>query len=181
MKPPQAPDEFLPHGLRFWLVPVATVGVLAAALLSYDRDGEIQAAPGSPYYDKAVREAIHGLQNPGAKALPAAGIPPLPAGLSPDEHYWCENCKTYHKRVPGQSPPAAGVTPPAAPAAIPPLPEGLSPADYYWCENCKTYHARDSRQAAHPGGAVAAPAWRGVPFPHPARQGAAAPALPEAP
>ena len=175
MKPSPSLPKPARHSARFWFVPGATALFLAAAVFSYDREGEIQAAPGSPYYQKAVREAINGLQNPGSQPPAAAGIPPLPAGLSPDEHYWCENCKTYHKRTPGQAPPADGATPPAtpqgAPAGAPPLPAGLSPADHYWCEKCKTYHRRESPQAAQPGAGLAVPQWRGVPFPHPALHG----------
>lgn len=147
-----------------WLVPAVVAGVIATAVISYARSGEFQAAAGSPYYGKAVQEAIAGLKNPGESALPAAR-PPLPAGLSPDEHYWCENCKAYHKREPGQSQPA-GVAPPpiagggavAAQAAdtIPPLPEGQSANDYYWCVNCKAYHPRQPAQNAA--------AWAGVPY-----------------
>lgn len=147
-----------------WLVPGVVAGVIATAVISYARSGETHAAAGSPYYGKAVQEAIAGLKNPGANALPAAR-PLLAAGLSPEEHYWCENCKTYHKREPGQSPPA-GVTPPpiagagvvaAQPAAVvPPLPEGLSASDHYWCVNCKTYHPRQPAQNAA--------AWTGVPY-----------------
>lgn len=166
-----------------WLVPAAVTGVVAAAVISYSGSEETQAAPDSPYYDKAVKEALVGLTNLGAKAAAPAGRPPLPAGLSPDEHYWCEQHQVYHKRQPGQAPPAAGATPPAdaggAPAplavppaappaaqpagAIPPLGAGLAAADYYWCPNCKIYHKREpvpgqAADAAHPPAVAGPPA-----------------------
>jgi hypothetical protein len=143
---------------------MAAAAVAVAAVISYGRHEERQAAAGSPYYGKAVREAINGLTKTGAVAEPAAR-PALPEGFSPDEYYWCENCQAYHKRQPGQaqapaaaSPQVAGVQ---AAGGVPPLPEGLSPADYYWCEKCKSYHARQSGQAAPA-------AWAGVPYPLPA-------------
>ncbi len=168
-----------------WLVPVLVTGVVAAAVISYARTTEIQAAPGSPYYGKAVQEAMAGLVSPGttpapAGAEPGAGagaeaIPPLPAGLSPNDYYWCPQHKTYHPRQAGQAspagaaqvpaagaqpaggaaPPAAAGTTPPAPAAveIPPLIAGKSPNDYEWCENCKGYHKR-----AVPGQPVVPPA-----------------------
>ena len=150
-----------------WLLPAAVAGVIASAVISYARSGETYAAAGSPYYGKAVQEALSGLKNPGEAALPAAR-PPLPAGLSPDDYYWCENCHTYHKREPGQNPPAVAAPPVADVGAnaaqstevIPPLPEGLSAIDYYWCVNCKAYHARQAAQG-HPA------AWAGVPYPLP--------------
>jgi hypothetical protein len=157
-----------------WLVPAAVAGVGIVGAISYIRSQETQAASGSPLYGKAVHEAIEGLKNPAAKV--AVARPPLPAGLSPEEHYWCEQCKAYHKRQPGQTPPpAAGATPPpvaggtpvmpGTPAAaaqpagpIPPLAAGLSPDDYYWCANCKTYHQRQPAGAAPPLGAGDNPA-----------------------
>lgn len=153
-----------------WAVPAAVAGLIGAAVISYVRSEEVQAAAGSPYYGKAVLEAISGLKNAGDPSTPVVR-PPLGAGLSADEHYWCENCKTYHKREAGQNPPGAqapATVPPVAAAqpgdAIPPLPAGLSAADHYWCVNCKTYHARQPGQAAQ--GTPAAPTpWRGVPFP----------------
>jgi hypothetical protein len=177
-----------------WWVPVAVAGVAVVAVISYIRSQETHAASGSPLYGKAVKEAIEGLKNPGAKAVVAR--PPLAAGLSPDEHYWCEQCKAYHKRQPGQAPPAAGATPPPvaggipdplavppaaqpggqAAAVIPPLPAGLDPAEHYWCPNCKTYHKRESAQPKPE-------AWRGVPYKLnlPPAIPATVPAIPSAP
>ena len=152
-----------------WWVPVAVAGVAVVAVISYIRSEETHAASGSPLYGKAVKEAIDGLKNSGAKA--AVARPPLAAGLSPDDYFWCEQCKAYHKRQPaGAAPapvagaghgspvtPATPVTPgtPAAvevppPATIPPLPAGLDPADHYWCANCKTYHKRQPEAAVPP-------------------------------
>ncbi|MES2922135.1 MAG: hypothetical protein V4819_11345 [Verrucomicrobiota bacterium] len=154
-------SENTPPSHTAWFVPGIAAGVIATAVISYARSGETYAAAGSPYYGKAVQEAIAGLKNPGGDAPPAAR-PPLLAGLSPDEHYWCENCKTYHKREPGQTPPvAAPLSPSLAVAAqpadvIPPLPEGLSASDHYWCVNCKTYHPRQP--------APVAAGWAGVPY-----------------
>lgn len=159
---------------KTWLVPVLVAGVAAAAVLSYTRTPETQAAPGSPYYDRAVKEAMNGLVNPGGAAAAAAAaaatpdaIPPLPAGLSPDEYYWCKDHKAYHKRQPegaGQpgvaaQPGAAPAQPGAAPAAqpdltIPPLLAGLSPDDYDWCANCKVFHPKAKPGAAQPGAAA---------------------------
>jgi hypothetical protein len=135
--------------IKAWIVPCAVTGVLVAAVVSYPRAAEVHAAPGSPYYPKAAREALEGLRNPdGKQAAPA--IPALPAGLSPDEHYWCEQCKAYHKRQPG----AQAAVPHAAPvdpAAVPALPAGYDAADHYWCPNCKVYHSRSNPQAKVPG------------------------------
>jgi hypothetical protein len=161
-------DSGSPFDVKAWIVPGAVCCVLVASVFSYTRSAEIHAAAGSPYYSKAVREALSGLRNTGEKqALPAQE---LPAGLSADEHYWCEQCKTYHKRQPGGQAPAVNppagngqlppliarpeALPPAAGSAgaVPPLPEGLSPADYYWCVNCKVYHSRSNPQEAVPGG-----------------------------
>ena len=149
-----------------WLVPVAVAGVAVVAVISYIRSEETHAASGSPLYGRAVQEAVEGLKNPAAKT--AAARPPLAAGLSPDEYYWCEQCKAYHKRQPGQSQPAGAppqpvagvgavipVTPAAAvtqpPGTIPPLPAGLSAQDYYWCADCKAYHPRNPAQGQPAG------------------------------
>jgi hypothetical protein len=148
-----------------WIVPGVVTCVLVAAVLTYPRAAEIHAAPGSPYYSKAAQEALAGLRTPeGKHALPAA-IPVLPAGLSADEHYWCEQCKAYHQRQAGAAPQAqalaggAPVTVPPAVAAVPPLPQGLDPAEYYWCANCKVYHSRkDPKLSVPPAGAVPTPA-----------------------
>lgn len=106
-----------------WLVPLAAGAVMVAAVISYGRAEIKAAAAGSPYYGKAVTEAINGLKNPGTPAAPAAeSIPPLPAGLSPADYYWCPNCKSYHPRQPQQTaPPAAGGVPYLL--APPPVPE----------------------------------------------------------
>ncbi len=72
-----------------WLLPVAVTGVAAAAVVGYTRSGESHAAAGSPYYQKAVQEAIAGLKNVNEKSVPAAAIPALPEGLSPEDNYCC--------------------------------------------------------------------------------------------
>lgn len=151
---------------KSWIIPAAAALVLVAAVISYGRTEERQAAAGSPYYDKAVKEAINGLLNTGAMPAAEAGIPPLPDGLSAADYYWCATCKAYHKRdAAGAQPPAAIPPQPVAAGtaeAIPPLPANLSAADYYWCPNCKAYHRRDAQSnAAQPA------AWQGVPFPLP--------------
>lgn len=162
-----------------WLGAAVAGVVGVAAVVSYATSEETQAQAGSPLYDSAVREALRGLTDlgggGGADAVPGAR-PPLPAGLSPADHYWCDKCKAYHRRQPDQALPANPAVPPAdgaaqAPAvqasgAIPPLPEGFSPADYYWCDKCKAYHKRQ----AEPG----VPATPSVP---PAGGGAQAPAV----
>ncbi len=156
-----------------WLVPVAVAGVIVSAVISYARSGETYAAAGSPYYGKAVQEALAGLKNPGETAIPAAR-PPLPEGLSPNDYYWCETCHAYHKREAGQnqpavaSPPVAGVGAIAAQSAevIPPLSEGLSASDYYWCVNCKAYHPRQANPAAWAGVPYKLPVQSGPPLPH---------------
>jgi hypothetical protein len=152
---------------KAWIIPGAVTSVLVAAVVSYPRAAEINAAPGSPYYSKAAQEALAGLRSPDEKqALPAA-TPALPAGLSPDEHYWCEQCKAYHKRQPAGVPQAGAASPAggaaAAPAAvdnagIPSLPQGLDPAEYYWCANCKVYHSRKDPAVKVPGVEAAKPA-----------------------
>lgn len=148
-------------------MPAAVVGVAIIAVIGYLRSEELSAAGGSRYYGKAVQEAIAGLKNPEAKAPVAR--PPLPAGLSADEHYWCEQCRAYHKRqpaqaqpaqatlpLPGEGPPAPLLAPPPA-ATIPPLPAGLAAADHYWCPNCKVYHKRQADQAQPTVPSTAAP------------------------
>ena len=139
-----------------WLVPVAVAGVALVAVISYVRSEETPVAGGSPLYGQAVHEALDGLKNPAAKTA-AAPRPALPAGLAPEDYYWCPTCKAYHQRQPAQGQPADAVHSPLAgtpagtlaaqpDAAIPPLPAGLSPNDYYWCTHCKAYHPR--QQAA---------------------------------
>lgn len=131
-----------------WLVPAATAGMAAAMVISYVNSGEPPVAGGAPLYIKAAHEALEGLRNPQGSQPPAVR-PALPAGLSPDDYYWCDQCKAYHKRqAAGDIPPqGAGAPPPAMPgsqpnAAIPPLPPEFSPNDYYWCPDCKAYHPR---------------------------------------
>lgn len=151
---------------KAWIIPGAVTSVLVAAVVSYPRAAEVNAASGSPYYSKAVQEALAGLRSPDEKQAQPAATPALPAGLSPDEHYWCEQCKAYHKRQPGvpqAAPPAAGAA--AAPAAgdndagNPSLPQGLDPSEYYWCANCKVYHSRKDPTVKVPGvGAANSPA-----------------------
>lgn len=155
---------------KSWLIPGLAVGVAAAAVISYGRTEERQAAPGSPYYDKAVKEALNGLKGADAAAAPeAGGHPPLPAGLSAADYYWCDTCKAYHKRDAAAAQPVAAIAPQAADAgsanAIPPLPAGLSAADYYWCPDCKAYHARQAQAGAAPPAA-----WAGVPYPLPVQE-----------
>lgn len=151
-----------------WLVPVAVAGLALVAVISYGRSEETQAASGAPLYGKAVHEAIEGLKNPGGKPVAAAARPALPAGLAPEDYYWCEQCKAYHKRQPAQGQPAGVVPPPVAGGdpgqavgqgaeAIPPLPAGLSAADYYWCTNCKAYHKRQPAAGIPAAGTPAAP------------------------
>ena len=153
-----------------WLVPAAAAGVAVAMVITYVRSEDPPVAGGAPLYIKAAHEALEGLRNPqGAQAAqPAAAIPALPAGLSPDEYYWCDKCKAYHKRQAASdgSPQVAGTTPPAPPgtqpnAGIPPLPPEFSPFDYYWCPDCKAYHPRQG-----PGNTP--PAFLAAPEPPPA-------------
>ena len=161
-------------------MPGAGFALVAAAVWSYARTEVVEAGGGSPYYDSAVKQALTGLRNVGSGGVDVpAGRPPLPAGLDPAEYYWCEQCKTYHKREAGApaggqpaaqpavavadpfapppllqrlpESPAPGAVQPGAAAALPPLPAGLNPAEYYWCEHCKTYHQRE------PGAAPGAP------------------------
>ena len=138
--------------IKAWMVPCAVTGVLVAAVVSYPRAAEVHAAAGSPYYPKAAREALEGLRNPEDKQA-VQSIPALPAGLSAEDHYWCEQCKAYHKRQPGQAAPANATPPPAPadPATVPALPAGYDAADHYWCPNCKVYHSRSNPQARVPG------------------------------
>lgn len=150
------------HPLAGWLVPMGVTVAMLAAVASYGRSPEVQAAPGSPYYGKAVQEAMRGLVQLGAGTQPGAdpaGRPPLPVGLSPAEHYWCEQCKAWHKRNSNAGSAAAtpsAPTPAAAGAGIPPLPPGLSPADYDWCANCKAWHPKEPAKPAQPAAQPAA-------------------------
>jgi len=167
-----------PSGRLLWIGAAFAIVISAMAVASYRPDAELNAAPGSPLYGRAVHEAIQGLAGVGKRAgagQPAGARPPLPAGLSPDEHYWCESCKTYHKRQPAAAigpdgvpaslarPPAPGAqpsTPAAQPptpgAAQPPLPPGVTADEVYWCADCKAYHKRSS-QAAPANGADGVP------------------------
>lgn len=152
---------------KSWLVPALAAGLAVAAVISYGRTEERQAAPGSPYYDKAVKEALNGLKGADAVVAPeAGGHPPLPAGLSAADYYWCDTCKSYHKRDAAAGQPIAAVASQPVVASeenvIPPLPEGLSTADYYWCPDCKAYHPRQAQ-----GGAPLPAIWAGVPYPMP--------------
>jgi hypothetical protein len=174
-----------------WLVSAVVAGVGVVAAISYVRSQETHAASGSPLYERAVNEAITGLKNPAEKVT--AARPALPAGLSPDEHYWCESCQAYHKRQAAEGQPAGVAPPPLAaaapatpltpaagtpvPGSIPPLPAGLSADDYYWCADCKGYHKRQPGQdqpagaavppgtADHPAGSAAQPAGTVPPLP----------------
>lgn len=132
--------------------------VLAAGQDAVAGDGKSSpetdlAAPGAPLYEYAVAESVKGMLSKQEQAeLGAASRPPSPG---PD-YFWCENCKTYHKRqapasaqqpVAAHSPvavPAASPQPGAAAATRPPSPE----ADYYWCEHCKTYHKKKTAASA---------------------------------
>jgi len=164
-----------PSGHLLWIGAAFAIVISAMAVASYRPDAEVEAAPGSPLYGRAVHEAIQGLAGVGKQRQPGqpAGVrPPLPAGLSPDEHYWCDKCKTYHKRQPAAAigpdgvpaslarPPAPGARPsvpaaqPPTPAgARPPLPPGVTADEVYWCADCKAYHKR-SGQAGPADGAA---------------------------
>jgi len=170
-KEPQQPANLLAV-LTPWALPAVAAATVTAAVWSYARTDEVHAAGGSPYYDKAVKEAMAGLVNPGGAAATPQGQPPLPAGLSPADYYWCEQHKEYHKRdaaIPGQGQ-AAGAQGAATPAAvppgaaampqahatpeIPPLLAGNSPFDYIWCDSCKAFHRKPppaAQPAATPG------------------------------
>jgi hypothetical protein len=150
-----------------WALPALAAATVAAAVWSYARTTHAHAGGDSPYYDKAVKEAMAGLANPGDAAATPQGQPPLPAGLSPADYYWCDQHKQYHKReaaAPAQGQPAAvpagAARPaPAVPQAhaaieIPPLLAGQSPLDYVWCGACKGFHRRPTpaaQPAAQPG------------------------------
>ena len=113
------------------------------------------AAPGAPLYEAALRESVQSLMSKQEQAeLGAQGRPPSPG---PD-YYWCENCKTYHRR---QTPASPQQTPPAQGQAVAPAPQnGAVPSspgpDTYWCENCKTYHKRQDTPNQH-GAAASLP------------------------
>lgn len=146
-KPDQASTTPSPRIL--WIGGGLGLAACILAAISYGKSREIEAAPGSPYYDSAVREAIRGLQGSKPEATPGQR-PALPAGVAADEVVWCEQCQSYHRRQP--QPAQAEVTPtPAVEAAVgptspPPLPAGYDPADFEWCDNCKAYHRRDAQQ-----------------------------------
>ena len=105
------------------------------------------ASPGQP----AVAQSPGGA-TPVPPRQPAAAAATRPPSPGPD-FFWCENCKTYHKRqaVPNQQGTvkqgSSGTpVPQAVPAATPRT--GARPPspgeDYFWCDNCKTYHRRQS-------------------------------------
>jgi hypothetical protein len=145
------------------LLTAGWVGVADAGKRSPETD---LAAPGAALYEQAVKESVITLKSKKEQAaLDAQGRPPSPG---PD-YYWCENCKTYHKRPTPASPgqptaaqraaaPASPQQPDAAVAARPPSPG----PDYFWCKNCKTYHKRQTPASpGQPAGAqrpVATPA-----------------------
>jgi len=133
--------------------------VVVAGVRSHSPETDL-AAPGAPLYEYAVAESVKSMMSKQEQAkLEAENRPPSPG---PD-YYWCENCKTYHKRQPRpastQKKPAAAGTPAAAPAqprqhaATPPSPG----PDHYWCEHCKTYHKKKTPAASpQPAAATAA-------------------------
>jgi hypothetical protein len=143
------------------LLLVGWVGVADAGRRSPESD---LAAPGAALYENALTESLKSLMSKQEQAeLGAEGRPPSPG----PEYYWCDNCKTYHKRATpasAQQPAAVqrpGVTPaaspqPAAVAARPPSPG----VDYYWCEKCQTYHKKQA--VPNQPGAVT-PAQHGTP------------------
>jgi hypothetical protein len=108
------------------------------------------AAPGAPLYEKAVKESVVGLKSKQEQAkLGAQSRPPSPG---PD-YYWCENCKTYHKRKTQPSAQKPASTPKQDPApAVSPQPAATRPPSpgpgYYWCEHCKTYHRKKTPAAS---------------------------------
>ena len=158
-----------PSGRLLWIGSAFAIVISAMAVASYRSDAELHAAPGSPLYGRAVHEAIQGLAGVGKRAgagQPGGARPPLPAGLNPDEHYWCDDCKTYHKRqpaeaigpdgvpasiarpaAPGARPPNPAAQPPTPAAARPPLPQGVSADEVYWCADCRAYHKRGGHAA----------------------------------
>lgn len=176
-----------PSSRLLWIGSGFAIVISAMAVASYRPAAELNAAPGSPLYGRAVHEAIQGLAGVGKGGAggPGGARPPLPAGLSAEDHYWCANCKTYHKRQPPEAigpdgvpasiarPPAPGTRPPApagqaaTPAgAQPPLPAGVSADEVYWCADCKAYHKRSGQAApahgAAPAGAAKPPLPAGV-------------------
>ena len=132
-----------------WLVPAAAAGLAVAMVISYVRSEAPPVAGGAPLYIQAAHEALEGTRNPQRIAQPvAAAIAALPAGLNPNDYYWCEKCKAYHPRQFGDNPQGVG-NPGAIPAtqpanAIPPLPSEFRAVDYYWCPDCKAYHPRQA-------------------------------------
>jgi len=91
---------------------------------------------------------------PAASPQPAAATVARPPSPGPD-YYWCEKCKTYHKRqaVPNQPgaavPESPGTTALREAAAAPGVDARPPPSPgegYYWCEKCKTYHRRPVSQ-----------------------------------
>jgi hypothetical protein len=115
------------------LIGAVTLAIASAMVNADRRDAETDlAAPGSPLYDRAVVESISGLAGKGQND-PARGPSPGPG------YYWCEHCKTYHRRQDQQAQ-AGEYAVGGAPAGRPPSPG----PDHYWCEKCKAYHQRSS-------------------------------------
>lgn len=147
-------------GVGAWVLTAWVVMAGMLAVIGYAAADDRQAAAGAPLYDHAVAGALQGLRDP----APAAGRedrhPPLPAGYSADEVYWCETCQEYHLRsdaaAPGQVAGAARSAPPDN--AVPALPANLSPADWYWCGICRLYHKRQAPDGTPPLPANLAPA-----------------------
>ena len=120
----QAPKS-APGGapVRAWLGAVAVVALGTIVVVGYTRTPDLAAAPGAGLYDHAVKEALAGLRKHGTRQAGGQQRPALPAGLSAADHYWCEQCKAYHKRNSTPAQPGA-VARPAAPGN----PAGAGPA-----------------------------------------------------
>ena len=156
------------------------------SLMSKQEQAEHEVAnrppsPGPDYYWCENCKAYHKRETPASPQQPAVartpGAAPAAAPQSSDaaaarppspgpDFYWCEQCKTYHKRQPQASAqqPAVARTPGAAPAAAPQSGDAAaarrpSPGpDFYWCEQCKTYHRKpDPASAQQPGAALGVP------------------------
>jgi hypothetical protein len=141
--------SMIQHGRRGVMVLSAVIVGCAVDAVGGWRSSESDlAAPGAALYQSAVAESVKSLLSKQEQAvIDAANRPPSPG---PD-YFWCDNCKTYHKR---QTPAAAGAIPngsaPATPTPGPhasPVTANRPPApgpDMYWCEQCKTYHRRQA-------------------------------------
>jgi hypothetical protein len=114
-------------------------------------------SPGPDYYWCKNCKTYHKRQTPASPGQPAGAQRPVATPASPQQlldasaarpaspgadYYWCEKCKTYHKRQAVPNQPGAATPVPHETPAVGTVADQAPGGDYYYCENCKTYHRR---------------------------------------